>query len=43
VTPSPKSHAQLVGTFVEASVNTTETGTTPDSGVPEKAATGAAI
>ena len=41
--PSPKSHSQLVGVLVDASVNWTVSGAVPESGVPEKAATGAVV
>jgi hypothetical protein len=37
-----KSHAHDVGVFVERSVNVTSKGALPESGVPEKSATGAA-
>jgi hypothetical protein len=39
--PSFFSHSQLVGVLVELSVKATESGAVPDSGVPEKSATGA--
>ena len=41
VVPSPKSHDQPVGPFVEASVKLTASGAAPLRGVPEKSATGA--
>jgi hypothetical protein len=40
VPPSPNVHAQLVGVFVELSVNVTLSGSVPVRGVPVKFATG---
>jgi hypothetical protein len=39
--PSPNDQSQLVGTFVEASVNVIASGATPEVGTPENSATGA--